>query len=142
MPNTELLELATKLADDFHRVTKGKLELPYREDASDEPDTSFVLMRDEFIVWTHEALDAYTEWLASEIFRSQNYQPRELPEAPPLLGQKFAQRYGRPDAFIWAVSVMLKREDRTIPLLGKTVKRILTPDEAVIRQWASFYTWA
>ncbi len=145
--------LAEELAEDFYRVTDGVMTLPADEEEppassrmtvvpnQDDPAEQ-IIRRKDFVVWVLEAVQTYTDWLASEIFRANDFASRPLPEAPPILCTKFGRRYGRPESFVWMVSVMLRRQDRQIPILGQTTNRVLTPNADAIRIWATYFTWS
>jgi hypothetical protein len=143
-------DLAEALAEELYSLSDGATTLAMEEApppssrltaVPGDDDTDRIVHRRDFVHSLIGAIHDYTDWLASRIYLSGDYQPRELPEAPSELCDAYGKRHRQPDNFIWTMSVMLKRCDRVIPILGNTTKRILVPNEEAIRQWASFYDW-
>lgn len=100
------------------------------------------------------AIRSYTEWAASRIFRSQNFNPQPLPIYDDSDVQKIVLRFALRDEFIKLFFARLTKSEIILPILGKIMlvsvnphnpeqKELrLFPDEASIRKLASYYNWS
>lgn len=115
-----------------------------------DPEMAINFFQDSLKHDVLSAIRGYTEGAASCIFRSQNFEYQPLPIYDDSDVQKIALRFALRDGFVKPFFARLTKSEITLPILGKIISVSvnlkkefwLVPDEASIREWASYYNWS
>lgn len=90
------------------------------------------------------AIQGYTDWLACELVRSNNFkkQPMPLFVRRDIL-ESISMKCGVPADFINSLLIYRFHKSAKWPLLGEvTSEGDLIPDEVALKQWATFFDWS
>ena len=138
-----------KLAKDigvalFYNCFANSMHL-YMDDPSDRSidwKTTKQLFQDECKHHAILAIEHYTDWAGSTIFRSGNMELRQLPIPGSGDYRAIAERCGLCESVIERVVEYLNVPGTKIPLLGQMKPgQVLTVDKATLTKWASYYKW-
>lgn len=89
---------------------------------------------------TFKAVEGYVDWAAARIVRNGDFEPIDLPTPSIVDTLAITGEYDVKSGVLRFVIERL-REDVVVPLLGKMEGGYLVPDEAALKEWASYYDW-
>lgn len=88
-----------------------------------------------------KAVEGFTDWAAARIVRSGDYDFRDFPIPSIVDVLTVTSEYDVKQGVLAFVRERMSK-DGVVPLLGKVEAGNLVPDEAALKEWASFYDWS